>query len=269
MTANSIRLVIFDWAGTTVDHGCFAPVIACVEAFRSQGIEVTTAQAREPMGLQKRDHLQAVFKMPAIAKAWRERFGTEWTEADLDRIYHTFLPLQATEAVRCSTLIPGVLEALVALRASGLRFGATTGYPRAIGEAVAAKAAEEGYRPDHAVFPDDVAGGRPAPWMIFRNMEALGVYPPATVVKVGDTIPDIAEGRNAGVWSIGLSETGSELGLTAGQVRELPAAELEQRRAAVATKLTAAGAHAVIRSVAELPGLIDDLQRRIALGERP
>ena len=33
--------VIFDWAGTTVDYGCFAPVQAFVEVFKHYGIEPT------------------------------------------------------------------------------------------------------------------------------------------------------------------------------------------------------------------------------------
>ena len=38
---HTIQGVIFDWAGTTVDFGCFAPVSAFVEAFRKAGIDVT------------------------------------------------------------------------------------------------------------------------------------------------------------------------------------------------------------------------------------
>ena len=36
-----IEAVIFDWAGTTVDYGCFAPVEALRQAFREVGIDPT------------------------------------------------------------------------------------------------------------------------------------------------------------------------------------------------------------------------------------
>lgn len=264
-----IRLAIFDWAGTTVDYGCFAPVAACIEAFRQIGIDVSAAEARLPMGLHKRDHLRAVLEMPGVAAQWQTRFGQAWTDTDLDRIYQQFLPLQGTEALRYSELIPGTLDAVAALRARGIAIGTTTGYPRAIGVPVAEKVAPLGYRPDHSVFTDDVPAGRPSPWMIFRNMEALGVYPPACVVKIGDTVPDIEEGRNAGVWSIGLTETGSELGLTQAESAELPDTELEQRLTRIGAKLSSAGAHAIICSIAELPRLIEQLNARLARGERP
>ena len=36
-----IQAVIFDWAGTTVDYGCFAPVQAFQEAFAHHGVPAT------------------------------------------------------------------------------------------------------------------------------------------------------------------------------------------------------------------------------------
>ena len=44
-----ISAVIFDWAGTTVDYGCFAPVQAFMEIFQSYGIHVTMEETRKPI----------------------------------------------------------------------------------------------------------------------------------------------------------------------------------------------------------------------------
>lgn len=44
-----IQAVIFDWAGTTVDYGCFAPVQAFQEAFAHHGVPVTLEETRKPM----------------------------------------------------------------------------------------------------------------------------------------------------------------------------------------------------------------------------
>ena len=52
-----IECVIFDWAGTTVDYGCFAPVHAFMEVFRAYGMEPTMEETRKPMGMLKRDHI--------------------------------------------------------------------------------------------------------------------------------------------------------------------------------------------------------------------
>ena len=134
---------------------------------------------------------------------------------------------------------------------------------------MAEAARKQGFVPDHCVYTDEVPAGRPAPWMIFRNMEATGVMPPAAVVKVGDTVPDIEEGRNAGCWTIGVTETGSEIGLDLEGWRALTPAERERRSNAAAAKLLNAGAHLIARSVAEVPAMIKMINSGLGNGERP
>lgn len=48
-----IEAVIFDWAGTTVDYGCFAPLEVFMKIFQKRGVEITAEEARKPMGLLK------------------------------------------------------------------------------------------------------------------------------------------------------------------------------------------------------------------------
>ena len=64
-----IEAVIFDWAGTTVDYGCFAPVQAFQEAFAHHGVPVTLEETRKPMGMLKRDHIRTMLRMERIARA--------------------------------------------------------------------------------------------------------------------------------------------------------------------------------------------------------
>jgi phosphonoacetaldehyde hydrolase len=269
MTAPSIRLVVFDMAGTIVDHGSMAPVAALVAAFRELGLELSTEDARGPMGLPKRDHIAEVLRLPSVACRWKATFGHAPTSVDTDAIYERFLPLQAAEAQSRTDLIPGALSCLAALREKQIAVGTTTGYPRSIGQPVADAARAQGWAADHCIFPDDVRAGRPAPWMIFRLMELTSVYPVTAVLKIGDTVPDIEEGRNAGVWTIGVTETGSEIGLPLAEAQALPRLERTRRAATAGEKLLRAGAHAVIGSVGELPRLVDELDTRIANGEEP
>jgi phosphonoacetaldehyde hydrolase len=269
MIVPSIRLVVFDMAGTIIDHGSVAPVVALVKAFRELGLELSVEDARGPMGLHKRDHIAAILRLPAVASHWKTAFGHEPTAAAAQAIYERFLPVQSAEALTRTDLVPGALSCLAALREKKIALGTTTGYPRSIGEPITDAVRARGWAADHSMFPDDVAAGRPAPWMIFRLMELTGVYPAAAVVKIGDTVPDIEEGRNAGVWTLGVTDTGSEIGLTSDEWQAIPKIERTQRAATAREKLLAAGAHAVIGSVAELPGLIDELEARLSRGERP
>ncbi len=267
---SAIRLVVFDWAGTTVDHGCFAPVRPFIEVFRAHDIELSDAQARAPMGLAKKDHLQVLFALAEIRAAWRDRHGRDWTEADVQEAYERqFMPLQLECVAACSGLIDGLVECVERLRKRGIKIGTSTGYFREAAELTYEAAARAGYLPDSNVCPADVSAGRPAPWMIYKNMERLGVYPPHTVVKVGDTAPDMGEGRNAGVWTVGVTDSSSDVGLTAAELARLSQRERTERIARAARMLKEAGAHEVMSTVAALPELLPRIEERLRAGERP
>lgn len=91
----------------------------------------------------------------------------------------------------------------------------------------------------------------------------LAVPSRLSVVKYGDTISDIKEGVNAGVWSVGVILGSNEMGLTEDEVKELPEAELKKRMAAVRNRMYAAGAHYVVDSICELPALIESINARM------
>jgi phosphonoacetaldehyde hydrolase len=257
-----IRLVVFDWAGTTVDFGSLAPIVPVRQAFAARGVAVSVAEARAPMGLPKKDHLRELLRQPAVAARWQEAQGRPWTGADVEALYQDFIPLQMAALEQHSGLVPGLLECVAHLRQRGVKIAATTGYFRAAAAAVTAAAARQGYEPDAALCPDDVPAGRPAPWMIFRHMERLGAYPPSAVVKVGDTPVDMAEGRNAGAWAVGVTASGSLVGCSAEEWSALPGPERLTRCDSARRALLAAGAHAVLGSLEGLPALIDDLGQR-------
>jgi phosphonoacetaldehyde hydrolase len=264
-----LQAVIFDWAGTTVDYGCFAPVAVFVEVFRRQGVEISIAEARAPMGLQKRDHIRAITQMSAVDERWQAVHQRAVTEADIDTMYADSVVVQSASVSAHADLIPGTLEMVAWCRARGLKIGSTTGYSRAVMDVLEPLARAAGYAPDAVIVPDDAPAGRPAPWMMYHNAMQLNVYPMSAVVKVGDTVPDMEEGRNAGAWTIGLSLTGNELGLSAVEVKALAPAELDTRLQPIEAKLRAAGAHEVVRSVAELPAVLEAIEARLAEGTSP
>lgn len=263
MSANptQIKLVVLDWAGTVLDFGCQAPAGAFVAAFAGVGVTVSIAEARGPMGLHKKDHIRAMLKVPEIGQRWQGATGKAWAEADVDALYHSVTPMQVEAAKKHAELIPEVLECVAELRKRGIKIAGTTGYFREAAELCYVAAERQGYKPDFAICADEVPAGRPAPWMIYRAMEALDVYPPTAVVKVGDTLVDIADGQNAGVWSVGVVDSSNEIGLSEAAWTALEEAEQESRRGVVHDRYDKAGADASIDTLAELPELIDELNK--------
>jgi phosphonoacetaldehyde hydrolase len=268
-TTPPLRGVIFDWAGTTVDYGCRAPVAVFIEIFRRRGVAISAGQARGPMGMEKQDHIRAIAALPEVAAAWGAANGRPCDEEDVAAMYRQSLPLQIEMVRAHADLIPGAAEVVAALRERGLAIGATTGYSRAIMAELLPAAARQGYAPDVTVCADEVPAGRPAPWMAIQAARELGLYPMAALVKVGDTAPDMAEGRNAGMWAVGLSQTGNELGLTADEAARLDPADLAGRLGAIAQKLRRAGAHEVVSGIDALPDALRRIAERAASDERP
>ncbi len=268
-SGQTVQLIIFDWAGTTVDYGCCAPAAAFVEGFRKRGVTITMAEAREPMGMAKRDHIAAVMAIDRVAEAWRCRHGRASTSEDIDDLYQLFGPLLDDALQDHGTVIAGVVDTVASLRRRGLKIAASTGYYREAAEVVARAAAAQGYIPDASLSASDVPAGRPAPWMIFRLMERLAVFPPPAVVNVGDTIIDMHTASNAGVWAVGVARTGNLCGLSHDEFARLDDRVASALVDSARRQLTAAGAHYVIDSVAELEPVIDEIQARLARGGRP
>lgn len=254
------RAVVFDWAGTMVDFGSFAPMGAFVRAFASFGVEVDIADARKPMGARKWDHIAAMLAEPHIAARWQAAQGSAPDAAAVDRVYQVFVPMNEAVAADYATLVPGALETVQWLRARGLKIGSTTGYTRSIMERVLPVAAAQGYVPDNLVCADDLPEGRPGPLMMMKCFVDLAVYPPQAVLKVDDTEPGIAEGVAAGCMTVGLALSGNEAGLSVEELAALSEAERDTIRARATALLRAAGADHVIDTVADLPALIGRLE---------
>ena len=250
------RAAILDWAGTTIDHGSNAPTRVFREVFAARGVKITAEEARGPMGRAKIDHIAAVAAMPEVTERWRATHGAAPTDADIRAMYEEFLPLQRSILAEGCEVIPGVLDAIAALRAAGLSIGTTTGYTKALMEVVTPLAAAAGFEPDAVVCSDEVAAGRPAPWSIFRAAEELGVYPMERVLVADDTPVGVEAARNAGAVAVGISLTGNMLGLTAEEAAALSPAKKADIIGPVEERFREAGAHYVVESVADLPGLL-------------
>ncbi len=264
-----VRALVLDWAGTAVDYGCIGPVVVFIEVFRRQGVQVTTPEARGPMGLMKKDHLRAMCRTASVAEKWRSVHHRDPRETDVDAMYADVEPLMVSCVVRHAEPITGAVETVARFRQAGLKIGSSTGYTTPMMDVLVPESARRGYRPDSIVCSSDVPAGRPAPWMCYLNAINLRVYPMEAMVKIGDTVSDIQEGRNAGMWTIGVTKTGNELGLTEAEVAALAPAELRARLEAIADRLRAAGAHYIAESIQECPEIVDIINDRLARGERP
>ena len=264
-----VKGVVLDWAGTTVDFGCIGPVSAFMEVFANRSIEVTTAEAREPMGLMKKDHIRAMIRTGSVATRWREAFGRDPDEADVQAMYLELEPLMISTIAEHAEPVPGLHGAVESMRRSEIKIGSSTGYTRPMMDILVPEAEKRGYRPDSVVCSSDVPRGRPYPYMCYQNAINLDVYPFEAMVKIGDTLADIQEGLTACMWTVAVTRTSSDLGLSEAEAAALPPGELARRMRIIKERFLSAGAHYVIEDIGGAPGVIEEINQLLARGERP
>lgn len=250
-----VTAVILDLGGTLVDgdtsdgKGDRIPVLTLQETFDSIGVDLSEGTIRSALGF-SRSHLRTLLETEEGASQFRERHGQQPTAETFDDLYdevREVLPKYITRSDLAQP-IPGAKEAVDTLHRRGISVGCTTGFPEQGAEALYDYLREEfDVNIDFGCYPDMVPTGRPGPWMVLRNMRELGAYPPEAVIKVGDKTSDIAEGNNAGVWTVGVYSTGNN----------------------EAHELRDAGADFVVPSVRDVPEVVETVNRQHQSGGPP
>ena len=264
-----IQAVLLDWAGTTMDFGCMAPAVVFVEVFKRKDVPISMEEARAPMGAHKRVHIQKITELETVRRRWQERHGRLPDDDDVEAMFRDFVPLQLKCLSDYSKLIPGTLGIVRLLRKRGYKIGSTTGYMTEMMRINLRDAAKQGYVPDSTVCASEVPAGRPFPFMCLQNVINLGVSPVEACVKIDDTRPGVEEGLNGGMWTIGLAISGNEIGLSLRDWKRLPKADQERMRQGAYTRMHQCGAHYVVDTIADIMPCLDDIEARLARGERP
>ena len=256
---SALKAVVFDWAGTMIDFGSRAPVVALCKLFDKAGVPITEAEARADMGMAKSDHIAAILAVPRIRDAWTSEHGTAPGHAEEAALFGDIGPMMREAARECAQLIPGAADVVGRLRSAGVGIGSCTGYTREMMADILPLAEAQGYKPDVLVCSGDTAAGRPSPLMLWKNLVDLGAWPATACVKIDDAVVGIAEGRAAGVWTIGVAASGNGVGLSHEDFEALSPEDRAARVGEAGAVLEKAGAHLVIDTVADLPDALAKL----------
>ncbi len=267
-----VKGLVLDWSGTTADVYVIAPAVVFVQVFKKFGVEISMLEARGPMGLRKDLHIKALTEVPEIRERWKAVHGTYPDQSSVDAMFKDFVPMQVEVLPKYTSLLPGVAETAKMLQTEyGIKIGASTGFLRVMVDVLLKAANEQGYFPDATVAGDEVIhGARPRPFMVYRNLDLMDIHPIQSVVKVDDTTSGVGEGLTAGCWAVGIARYSNYMNInTLDEEATLSEEEIQRRLAYTRDLLIQSGAHYVINEFTELPGVIDDINRRLANGERP
>ncbi|MCZ6678385.1 MAG: HAD-IA family hydrolase [Candidatus Poribacteria bacterium] len=205
MLPSSLQLVMFDMAGTTVDDrvdGYPLMVISMMRAFAGQGIELTSDQINAHRGKQKLEAVRTLLKESVVS-------SSDDADCVAETIYRDFVRELQRNLSRISE-IDGATDLFHFLRSRQIRVGVGSGFPTEIVEAIVSRLGwQDRGLLDYIGSAEQVGAGRPDPRMIHDAMQTLGITDSQRVLKIGDTVVDIQEGKNAGVWTIAVL-TGSQ-----------------------------------------------------------
>jgi len=186
---SNIALAIMDMAGTTVeDHD--EVLAAFMSAVGENRLDATREEVNSKMGASKIE----------VFRYFVERqYGAD-SEQRANDAYRSFQHA-LEEGYRKSGIRPivGAEETFLELRRRGIRIALTTGFYRRVTDMILTGLRWDRNLIDASICGDDVSCGRPAPYMIFRAMEAVGVPEVGRVVNLGDTPLDLRSGVNSGV----------------------------------------------------------------------
>jgi phosphonoacetaldehyde hydrolase len=265
-----IQAVVFDWSGTTVDFGCRAPLAVIMEIFKNKGLPITVEEASKPMGMLKIDHFRELFKMERIKGEYLKKYNKLPDESSLKEFYTEFEPMLFKILPEYSDPIPGVVEVVEKLRMKyQLKIGSTTGFTREMLNYVSPVAQKMGYQPDYSITSSEVKSGRPQPWMMYQNAYNLGISQMSQIVKIGDTVADIGEGRNAGSWSIGILEGSNLLGYTLEEFKKADKKEILKKKEEVKKVYQENKADFIINKMRDLPDVIEQINEKLNHEEYP
>ena len=266
-----VKGMVLDWSGTVADAYVVAPAVVFVQVFKKHGVEISMPEARGPMGLRKDLHIKMLTEDPVIAQRWQDIKGAAPTQADVDAMFADFVPMQLDCLRNYTDLLPGVAEVVQRLQKQGIKIGSSTGFVRVMVDILEEEAAKQGYTPDASVAGDEVENGaRPKPFMVYKNLDLMDIHPIQSVVKVDDTVSGIGEALEAGCWGVGVSLYSNYMDVdTPEQGAQLPPKEIARRNDITKVILQQAGAHYVIDSLADIEPVIDDINARLARGEKP
>lgn len=185
-----IEFILFDAIGTLIAENSEKSVVidSFIIAFKHFGIEVTYEQVNYYRGFSKKDVVRQLLKI------------NQNKEVSDDEIYTFFISLLQTQSA-CFVEFDGSTDVLTTLKKKGIKIGIGSGLPKEILMNLCKNLGWEQLF-DYYGSSEEIGKSRPDPVMIFDAMKKLNIRNVRHVLKVGDTVADIREGKNAGAVTV-------------------------------------------------------------------
>lgn len=194
---NQIKLMVFDMAGTTIkeDNVVYKTIH---QTLSDNNIDISLEDVlKHGAGKEKLTAIKEILSMKKIKKEGLAEHIFESFKTDLEQNYNNY----------DIKVFNGTKPTFDALKVQDIKIALNTGYNRETATKLLKRVnLKVGQDIDTLVTADDVKKGRPHPDMIIKAMKDTGISSANYVVKIGDSVIDIEEGKSAKCkYTIGLT----------------------------------------------------------------
>ncbi len=181
--------ILFDMIGTTIqdsNNGKSLILDSFQQAFKNSGYDISYESLNQQRGKTKRVAIDTILSEANLNMEFK------------DKIYNNFIT-QLNNSVSSFKAIDGATELFKLLKKAKIKIGIGSGLPLAFMHQLLDQLYWEQSTFDYIGSSDELAAGRPNPIMILTAKRQLALNTKASILKIGDTVVDVQEGKNAGV----------------------------------------------------------------------
>ena len=252
-----IKACIFDLGGTIVDRYSITPHKSLIETFKHYNININNKLIFDDMGIDLL-HIGNILEDKYVYRNWYNKYKNNPDYSDVLKLYETFKTFQI-EKSKSIDIIPETYNTFEYLKKNNIKIGCTTGFDKNNADIISKVLNNNLCKLDNIVSSTCVKKSRPHSDMIYKNMKDLEVSNPKTMIKIDDTNVGIKEGKNAGLWTVGVARWSTYMNVLPQNINNMNDVIIRERLEKSKEKLKQSQPDFIIETLDELPNIIETI----------
>ena len=253
-----VSACIFDLGGTIVDRYSIIPLKSLIQTFKHHNINISNDLIFRDISMDKKIHIGNILEDKYVYMNWFKQYKRNPEYDDVLKLYETFKTIQLEKSHKID-IIPETYNAFEYLKKNNIKIGCTTDLNKNNAGIISRVLNTNICKLDNIVSSTCVEKSRPHPNMIYKNMVDLSIVDPRTIIKIDDTNIGIKEGKNAGLWTIGVARWSSYMNVLPENYNNMNDIVIRERLEKSKEKLKQSRPDFIIETLDELPNIIETI----------
>lgn len=253
-----VKACIFDLGGTIVDRYSIIPLKSLIETFKCHNINIRNDLIFKDTGIEKRIHIGNILEDKYVYRNWYNKYKRNPEYDDVLKLYETFKTIQLEKSHKID-IIPETYNVFEYLKKNDIKIGNTTDLNKQNADIIGRVLNDNICKLDNIVSSTCVKKSRPHIDMIYKNMRDLSISDPKFMIKIDDTNVGIKEGKNAGVWTVGVARWSSYMNILPQNYNNMNDIVIRERLKKSKDLLKLSNPDFIIETLDELPNIIETI----------